>query len=326
YDYLALLNNLFTYKKNEPAFDEFYQSLSSNHDSVDNQLLDTKRLFLYKYMGGELENLTNLLFNSNLISEKDLSNLGFEEMKNAIGEFLVHCHVYRFYGNSLPFSSDESKNIRLVFNNISKKKKNRVRSIQLLEELFLYTDDKDDDYRQRLLHFYQRTMQFSGPLMATGMEDTLMYVHSRFVGHNEVGDSPDSFGLSASKFHHEMEKKQVNWPLSINATSTHDTKRGEDVRARLNVLTGIGKKWFEKVKEWQELNKDLKQDGFPDGVEEYFIYQTLVGSYPMPDEDAGDYESRILDYLQKAFREAKQHSNWAEPNEKFESSVREFTI
>src|SRR5690606_21228903 len=326
YDYLALLNNLFTYRKNEAAFDKFYQSLDINHDSIDLQLLETKRTFLFKYMGGELENLTDLFFSSDLIGEEDRSDLGFEDMKNAIAEFLTHCHVYRFYGNSLPFSAEETKNIRRAFNSVSKKKKNRARAIQSLEELFLYTNDKDDHYKARLPHFYQRTMQFSGPLMAKGMEDTLMYVNSRFIGHNEVGDSPDAFGISVSGFHREMQKKQAKWPLSINATSTHDTKRGEDVRARLNVLTGIGKKWFKKVREWQELNKDLKQNEFPDDGEEYFIYQTLVGSYPMPGEDAGDYQNRILDYLQKAFREAKQHSNWAEPNERFERAIREFTI
>ena len=93
-------------------------------------------------------------------------------------------------------------------------------------------------------------MQFSGPLMAKGVEDTLMYTYNRFVGHNEVGDAPDAFGMEVKDFHKLMKQRQKHWPLSINGTSTHDTKRGEDVRARLNVLTAIPEEWFAMVKQF----------------------------------------------------------------------------
>src|SRR3712207_1739551 len=133
-------------------------------------------------------------------------------------------------------------------------------------------------------------MQFTGPLMAKGVEDTVMYTFNRFIGHNEVGDSPEAFGSSKDTFHRNMRDRQQHWPLSINATATHDTKRGEDTRARLNVLTDLPGVWLETVAHWQQLNEDLKENGFPDANDEYFIYQTLAGSYQEGEET---YKTRL---------------------------------
>ncbi len=118
--------------------------------------------------------------------------------------------------------------------------------------------------------------------MAKGVEDTLMYTYSRFIGHNDVGDSPENFGFTPKEFHQLMVNRQQNWPLSLNGTSTHDTKRGEDVRARLNVLTAMGQDWLDTVFQWQFLNKKLIQQFQISPNDEYFIYQTLVGVLPMP--------------------------------------------
>src|SRR5690606_9179084 len=179
---------------------------------------------------------------------------------------------------------------------------------------------------QEDVHFFNRCMQLSGPLMAKGVEDTLMYNNFRFIAHNEVGDAVSAFGTSVKDFHEQMLVRQQQWPLALNATSTHDTKRGEDVRARLNVLSDLPDDWFRRVAEWQELNRELKENNFPDSNDEYFIYQTLLGSYPFDDDSDGSYQQRLLEYLQKAFREAKQHTDWAEPNEAFEEAIAQFAI
>src|SRR4028118_705166 len=128
-------------------------------------------------------------------------------------------------------------------------------------------------------------MQFTGPLMAKGVEDTLMYTFNRFIGHNEVGDSPETFGLTTQEFHSRMVTRQQQWALSMSGTSTHDTKRGEDVRALLNVLTDIGDEWIAKVEEWRELNAALKTDAGPDDNDEYLVYQALVGHYANGEEN-----------------------------------------
>ena len=107
-------------------------------------------------------------------------------------------------------------------------------------------------------------MQFSGPLMAKGVEDTLMYTYTRFIAHNEVGDSPGAFGISVEEFHIAMKERQKSWPLTMNATSTHDTKRGEDARARLNVLSQVPQEWMTTVEDWMEKNKVYKKSEWPD--------------------------------------------------------------
>ena len=165
-------------------------------------------------------------------------------------------------------------------------------------------------------------MQFSGPLMAKGVEDTLMYTYNRFIGHNEVGDAPDAFGVSEKVFHEQMNVRQENWSLSLNGTSTHDTKRGEDVRARLNILTDLPKEWIAKVKEWRRTNAGIS--GGIDPNDEYFIYQTLVGSYPMPGMPEDNYKERLQAYLEKALREGKVNSDWAEPDTVYEQMIKDF--
>jgi len=327
YDFLALVNNLFTQKFNEPYFTTFYAQLSDNHLSISKQILEKKRNILYQHMGGELQNLCDLFLKSELLDKKRFAEFDINHIKKAIGEFLVHCPVYRYYGNSFSLISHETSALQQVFNEIRKNTNDIGLAVDVLEDVLLNKVQKNNkEYKSRALHFYQRCMQFSGPLMAKGIEDTLMYAYSRFIGHNEVGDSLCSFGISPENFHQKMIERQEKWPLSLNATSTHDTKRGEDVRSRLNVLTDLGTAWFATIKEWQELNKDLKGNDFPNNNEEYFIYQTLIGSYPMPGQDGSDYENRIQEYLKKAFREAKQHSNWTEPNEGFEALIKEFTV
>ena len=183
-----------------------------------------------------------------------------ETWKAAIGEFLIQCPVYRYYGNQMPLDPAETTEVRAIFNRIRKRKKSLAAAIDLLDEIILQQPQSDDaDYSERALRFYQRCMQFTGPLMAKGVEDTLMYTYNRFIGHDEVGDSPDYFGLTVEEFHQKMLDRQTHWPLALNATSTHDTKRGEDVRSRLNVLTDLTDEWIALVQEWQQLNQDLKQ-------------------------------------------------------------------
>src|ERR1051325_3639878 len=119
-----------------------------------------------------------------------------------------------------------------------------------------------------------------------------------------------------------MLDRQQRWPLSLNTTATYDTKRGEGVRARLSVLTDLADEWVKLVAKWQAMNAELKQGGIPDANDEYFIYQTLIGTYPIKDEP--DYADRIREYLTKALREGKTHSNWTTPNEAYESAAQQF--
>ena len=161
--------------------------------------------------------------------------------------------------------------------------------------------------------------------MAKGVEDTLMYTYNSFIGHNEVGDSPERFGMAVDAFHQAMQYRQRHWPLAQNTTATHDTKRGEDVRARLNVLTDLADEWLAEVQQWQQMNVDLKQENSPDANDEYLIYQNLLGAYPMPGEPEDDFPNRFRLYLEKALQEAKRHTTGWVVEDEYHTGVKAFT-
>ncbi|GGB87219.1 malto-oligosyltrehalose synthase [Dyadobacter sediminis] len=326
YEFLATLNNLLTNSQAEQVFSDYYSELTGNKESVRSNLLNKKSDILYNHMGGELENLYQLFVELQLADQDTIERIGKDNLKKTIGEFLIHCPVYRYYGNNMPLSETETLEIQAIFEDVREHHEDLTETIAFLEESILKkTAGGDEAYQAKALEFYQRLMQFSGPLMAKGGEDTLMYTYNRFIGHNDVGDFPDRFGMSIKDFHQSMRQRQKDWPLALNATSTQDTKRGEDVRARLNVLTDIGEEWIAKVKEWTALNADLKKDqAGPTANDEYLIYQTLAGAYPMQGEDEDNFQQRLGEYLQKALREAKTETNWSEPNEAYESSVMKF--
>ncbi|WP_460957601.1 malto-oligosyltrehalose synthase [Spirosoma litoris] len=350
YQFLALVNNLFTQTGSQQKFTQFYTKLLGEKQVVHQELYDKKAYILDEHMRGELDNLYALFQSLNLIEEDQLNALPADSLKAAIREFLVQCPVYRYYGNCVPLKKSEAEAIQTILEGIRKRKPSLGQAADLLEEVLLTKPlAGNGDYNSRAIRFYQRCMQFTGPLMAKGVEDTLMYTYTRFIGHDEVGDSPEFFGLKTDEFHQEMLDRQAQWPLALNATSTHDTKRGEDVRSRLNVLTDFADEWFEEVEAWQELTCDLKQKDAPDEStasanrpdvnDEYFIYQTLVGAYPMPTvessheskrstsspgQDEQNFTGRLEQYLEKAMREAKRNSTYTEPNEVYEEATKAF--
>ncbi|MDB5196294.1 MAG: 4-alpha-glucanotransferase, partial [Flaviaesturariibacter sp.] len=255
YDFLAIVNNLFTNKEARAAFTKFYYSISGDQRTVPQQIRDSKALILHRHMAGELDNLCRLFYEQGLMPAEANESISGESVKKIIAAFLIWCSVYRFYSNSLPLQHAEAATVKAILNAIRQADPALSHAVQLLEEAWLIKPNAgDEDFNLRAVHFFKRCMQFSGPLMAKGVEDTLMYVFNRFVGHNEVGDAVDAFGITAEAFHKKMIERQEHCPLSLNGTSTHDTKRGEDVRSRLNVLTDIAPEWLEKVEEWRSLN------------------------------------------------------------------------
>ncbi|MEP6735714.1 MAG: malto-oligosyltrehalose synthase [Chryseolinea sp.] len=317
YEFLSAVNNVFTRTGAENKFNSIYKPLAENSKSIPLKIRDKKELILSRYMQGELSNLYRYFIEHEHAVDAEVFP---EEIKSAIAELLIQMPVYRFYGNSFPLRSSEQRLVRQLLKRSKISKPDLIHAFDVLEHTLL-NDDVSGPATDALT-FYQRFMQFSGPLMAKGVEDTLMYTFNRFVGHNEVGDSPESFGISTDEFHLQMTDRQQRWPLALNATSTHDTKRGEDVRTRLNVLPDLANEWKQLVSEWSTANDAFKNDDAPDENDEYLIYQTLVGVYPHRDES--DFLQRMDDYLIKALREAKRHSDWAAPDEQYEAAVTNF--
>ena len=165
--------------------------------------------------------------------------------------------------------------------------------------------------------FLQRFQQFTSPVMAKGVEDTTFYCYNRMIGLNEVGGAPELNGISLEQFHSYFIKLQAEHPKTMNALSTHDTKRSDDVRARLAVLTEIPSQWRSALSRWSRRNQRFKTGYFPDRNTEFFLYQTLIGAWPI---DIG----RLTAYMEKAVREAKENTSWTQQNKQFEDALKRF--
>jgi (1->4)-alpha-D-glucan 1-alpha-D-glucosylmutase len=165
--------------------------------------------------------------------------------------------------------------------------------------------------------FALRFQQLSGSVMAKGVEDSAFYCFNRFIALNEVGSDPGHFGVEVDAFHAACVAAQAGWPRSMLATSTHDTKRSEDVRARLCLLSEMPTSWGTAVQRWAARNERHRRNGRPDRNDEYFFYQTLVGAWPLE-------VARAHAYMEKAVREAKTHTSWTAPDQAYETAVREF--
>ena len=185
--------------------------------------------------------------------------------------------------------------------------------------------------RHSALRFAMKLQQYSGPVMAKGFEDTAFYRYNRFVALNEVGGRPDRFGVSLAAFHTANQQRAKQWPRTMLSTSTHDTKRGEDVRARLAVLSEMPEEWVRQLETWRRILRAANIEGFEslDRNDEYLFYQLLIGSWPAEltgskelDSDAlASYSERIKAAMLKSVREAKVHSTWAAPNSSYEEAV-----
>ena len=190
--------------------------------------------------------------------------------------------------------------------------------------------------RHAVLRFAMRLQQYSGPVMAKGLEDTAFYRYNRFIALNEVGGDPDQFGVSLASFHKANAQRAARWPKSMLASSTHDSKRGEDVRARLAVLSEIPEEWSRQARSWSRILRarrgDIEAKAPPDRNDEYMIYQLLLGAWPveltgkaeLDPEALRAFSERLKQALTKSIREAKVHSTWASPNAEYESAVLSF--
>jgi len=200
--------------------------------------------------------------------------------------------------------------------------------------LFRFPENLDDAARAEHVHFVLKFQQITGPIMAKGLEDTAFYIYNRLAALNEVGGEPQRFGLTVEAFHRQNAERQERWPATLLATSTHDTKRSEDVRARMVAISEIPEVWRRSLSRWRTFNRRWKQtveeNVAPDSNEEYLLYQTLLGSWPlqpfreMSDEIRGQYITRIQQYMAKAMKEAKLNTSWVQPNDKRDSAVADF--
>jgi (1->4)-alpha-D-glucan 1-alpha-D-glucosylmutase len=329
YDFLNYLNRLFCKRENEKAFDRVYASFTGFKDTFDDLVTEKKRLILGKHMAGDVDNLAHQLKD---ISSRDSygSDITLYGLKRALVEVMAFFPVYRTYLSKEDSRAADRTNIYKAVEKARERQPGLRYELDFVERFLLtpWRDDLSQEERSQRLAFIMRFQQFTGPLMAKGFEDTLLYVYNRLISLNEVGGSPGLFGIPLDQFHDFNSGRMNHWPHSLSATSTHDTKRGEDVRARLNVLSELPYEWEERLKTWSRLNRKRKRKvrglEVPDRNDECFLYQTLIGAFPLRKEQHPGFANRMKTYILKAVREAKVHTAWLKPDADYENAYLSF--
>jgi (1->4)-alpha-D-glucan 1-alpha-D-glucosylmutase len=329
YDFTNHVNALFCEMENERAFDKIYSVVTGMKSSYDDVVRDNKKLMIQEDMASDVHNLALLL---KKISSRDRhgSDITLTALQRALTEVLAVFPVYRTYISQAAVSENDRETILEAVDRARANFPALLHGFTFVRRFLLldFPDYASEEEKREWLHFAMRFQQFTGPVMAKGVEDTTHYVYNRLVSLNEVGGRPDRFGCSIEEFHDFNARKRSWWPDSLNTTSTHDTKRGEDVRARINVLSEMPDEWLKKLRTWIRMNRGKKKCvqglAVPDRNDEYFLYQTLIGAWPSSDAEYSDFVQRIKAYVVKAVREAKVHTAWLKPDTEYEDAYVSF--
>jgi (1->4)-alpha-D-glucan 1-alpha-D-glucosylmutase len=335
YEFLNQVNALFVDPRNERALDAVYRTFTGASVAFEDLVYTSKRLILRTALVSELTVLATLL---NRISETNRCSRDFTygSLLDALREVIACFPVYRTYIDAVS-GSVADRDRRVVDRAMrAARRRNRGTSGEIFDFvrntlLLHWPAELDEEARREHASFVMRFQQLTGPVMAKGVEDTAFYVFNRLVSLNEVGGEPDRFGRTPEDFHLAMLDRAERWPHALSTSSTHDTKRSEDVRARINVLSELPDVWAQRVEAWAGFNARHKrlEDGhpIPDPNDEYLLYQTLVGAWPfgeMDEEGRHEFTARLQAYMEKATREAKTHTSWINPNPAYDAGLAGF--
>jgi malto-oligosyltrehalose synthase len=333
YDFLQLVNGLLVDPQGFRELTRGYERFVGEKLEFSEVMYRCKVLILRFSMSSELQMLAHRL---NRISEdhRRSRDLTLNMLRLALRETLASFPVYRTYAGPAGVSERDR---RFVNQAIARAKRRSpaadaatfdfLRGILLLE----HPDSISDEARHSRELFAGRFQQVTSPVMAKGVEDTAFYLYCPLASVNEVGSHPDVAPVSMESFHHENVQRLRQYPTTMLATSTHDTKRSEDVRARIDILAEIPHLWRKTCNHWLRLNRRWHRevDGLPapSRSDEYLFYQTLVGFWPtarLDDEEHGEVVSRLQAYMEKATHEAKTRTSWVNPNVAYDDAIREF--
>ena len=335
YEFLNRVNGLFVAAAGDRAMTDLYRAFTGEDARFADLAYAKKRLILRTALVSELTVLATLL---NRISETNRRSRDFTfgSLLDALREIIACFPVYRTYLDAVAGSVSETDRRYVEEAVRTAMRRNRGTSSEIyhfLRDVLLlrWPEPVEEETRREYALFVMKFQQLTGPVMAKGVEDTTFYVFNRLVSLNEVGGEPDRFGISAEEFHAFNLARAERWPHALSTSSTHDTKRSEDVRARINVLSEIPELWAERVNAWRAANRPLlrqeRNRPVPDANDEYLLYQTLVGAWPLGQVDGRareDFTARIQAYMEKATREAKRHTSWLNPDPEYDEGLRGF--
>jgi (1->4)-alpha-D-glucan 1-alpha-D-glucosylmutase len=337
YEFTNLVNALFVDGANEKSFDQIYSGFLGEKIKFADLAYQKKKQIMWVSLASEINVLTNQL---NRISESDrfYRDLTLNSLRNGIREVIACFPVYRTYITRRHETPDKADQQHIETAVSRAKKRNPtldptvfdfIRDVLLLK----YPEYLSEEEITARYNFVMKFQQTTSPIMAKGLEDTAFYIYNRLISLNEVGGEPDQFGITLANFHRQQAERQNRWPYSLLTTSTHDTKRSEDVRARINVLSEWPKEWKAALTRWSRFNRKkkitLEGSPAPGPNEEYFLYQTLLGVWPF-NHDPQNREAheelveRVKQYMCKAMKEAKVATSWVNPNQPYEEAVLNF--
>jgi (1->4)-alpha-D-glucan 1-alpha-D-glucosylmutase len=338
YDYTNLSLGVLVDTGSEPAFTQAYHDFAEEDRNFTTVARDGKLRIMENEMASELNALGRRA--AQLAGASPMTaDLNRALLQRAIKEVVANFPVYRTYLDFTGMSADADR--RDIAWAIARARRFdpdvHPSAFDFLQNTLMAEAEKPPTQelsRSAVLRFAMKVQQFSGPVMAKGVEDTTFYRYNRFIALNEVGGAPERFGLAPAVFHKANAARAQNWPHAMLATATHDTKRGEDSRARLAVLSEIPDEWRRQVETWTRILRarrgDVERVAAPDRDDEYMLYQMLVGSWPIdmledPSvEQLEAYGARIHAALEKSLREAKRRSGWSAPDAEYEEATQAF--
>jgi (1->4)-alpha-D-glucan 1-alpha-D-glucosylmutase len=354
YDFSFAVNGLFVYLPAERELNRIYEGFIREHVDFEELLYRTKREIVTFHLSSELTVLSHLLDG---LAEMRLETRDFtlSSLRDALLELVAAFPVYRTYLAHGEASAQDRQYIDWAVRQAERRRGERDEgALGFIQRLLLgeLPGDATEEYRLEVERFCGKLQQLTAPAMAKALEDTCFYRYVRLVSLNEVGGDPMRFGLTPAAFHRLAQIRREHWPHSLLATSTHDSKRSEDVRARINVLTEMPEVWRERLSKWRRFNTSRRRvvadASVPSRNEEYLLYQTLIGTWPaeLGEESPGQeplredsrvesrhesgadplesYRARIEAYMIKALREAKVRTSWTNPNEEYEAAFLDF--
>ncbi|HET7854193.1 MAG TPA: malto-oligosyltrehalose synthase [Candidatus Methylomirabilis sp.] len=325
YDFLNAMNELFVDQQGLKTLDAIYARFTGTQMTFKDVVYQQKKRVVEELFAGELRALGHHL---GLLAEqyRHARYLSPKELMQALVEITACLPVYRTYirgfevpARDRPYIERTVEDARHRNPEVSTSVFNFLKRVLLLD----LPTSLGVGEREAWLLFVMHWQQFAGPVMAKGLEDTACYIYNRLISLNEVGGDPEAQQLSVEAFHRYNGATRVRRPYTLNATSTHDTKRSEDVRARINVLAELPQAWARCLSRWSQWNRSKKRkvDGrpVPDPNEEMLLYQTLLGAWPLVEAEVPAFRERVKGYLIKAAREAKVHTSWINPQPGHES-------
>ena len=339
YRFLNLINSVFVDGRSGKALRRMYTRLTGRRESWADLVYLCKRLIMSSSMASELSVLAHAI---NDLSESDRRSRDFtlNGLRKALMEVIACLPAYRTYVTDRGIDDRDRRVVDMAMAEARRRNPALERTIfDFLRSVMLPEpprgSEPDPIGVERRLAFAMKLQQFTGPVYAKGVEDTAFYRHHVLVSLNEVGGDPTQFGRSIDEFHFANTHRLGRWPLEMIGTSTHDTKRGEDTRARINVISEMPDGWRRAVSRWMRINAAARTDvsgaPAPDRADEYLFYQTLVGVWPpdaghaQPPASAPDsLVARLTAYMQKAIKEAKVHTSWVSQDDHYDRAVRQF--